>query len=85
MQEIYENPAQGGAIRLNLDTLEDSRKTYCRLIRLRGRNKIEDAKYKSLIYGMTGLLGFWKLEKELDIERRLESIEAALQIAEGSK
>lgn len=34
---------------------------------------------------MTGLLGFWKLEKELDIERRLESIEAALQIAEGSK
>jgi hypothetical protein len=68
-----------GGLRLNLGTLEASRRSYTRLIRMMARHEIERDDFKALAYGMNGLLQYWHAEKEVEIEARLEKIEKAIE------
>lgn len=72
-------PEGGRHIRLNLTTLEATRKSYSRVLRAYARRELETDYFRALIYGLSGLLQFWKTEKELEIEKRIEAIEATLE------
>ena len=71
------------SLKLRLNTPENCRKSLARIIRERGRNEIPDADYKSIIYGLSTLLSYWKLESELSIEKDLEEIKTDIEILKG--
>ncbi len=60
---------------LRLNTLVNSRKSLTRIIRLFNAGNIAEAKFRALIYGFANLLQYWKVEKDLEIEKRIEAIE----------
>ena len=64
---------------LRLNTLENSRKTLCKLMRLYAGDKVERDKYKDLIYGCSVLLSFFKAELDQDFAERLEHVEEMLE------
>ena len=57
-----------------LNTLENSRKTYTRLIRAVGRDEIALDKGRALGYLFVGYLGYWKEEQNIEAMRLLEEI-----------
>ena len=63
---------------LRLNTLENSRLTYNRIARAYLAGEIDTEKARTLGYLMNGILQFWKLEKEIDIEQRLRAVEDSL-------
>lgn len=64
---------------LRLNTLQNTRRSLARLVRMRARAEIEDADYKSLVYGISHLAQFFKLETEQEYAKRLEAVEDALK------
>ena len=68
---------------LRLNSLQNTRKTLARLLREFNAGKIDEGRYKGLIYGLSILLQFWKAEQAAELEARLEAIE--LFISEVSK
>ena len=64
---------------LRLNTLENSRRTLCRLMRLYAGDKLNREKYKDLLYGCSVLLSYFKTEFEQELEQRIETIEAQLE------
>jgi len=72
--------ARRGGMSPRLNTLENSRKSLARILRLYAQGKIEDAAYfRNLVYGLSHLLNYWKVEHDLEFEKRLEEIEAKLE------
>lgn len=69
---------KAGGLRLNLNSLEAARKSYGRILRMAARGLIDSQRFRDLCYGFNGLLQYMRIEKELEIEHRLEQIEAAL-------
>ena len=61
--------------RLPMKTHGQTRNTLSRLIRAYHRNEIEDSKFRGIVHALNVLLGYWKLEKEMDIETRIEALE----------
>ena len=46
-----------------------------RLIRLYDKDELTDTKFRNLCYGLSRLLEFFKFEKGLEVEERLEKLE----------
>ena len=65
-------------VRLTLNTLENSRRTLGRILREFHNGKMEERKFRAIMYGLGKFLEYWKLEKELDLEKRIQAIEEAL-------
>lgn len=63
----------GGQLRLN--SLENSRRSFARIIRMYIRGEIDRITYRDLCYGLSAFLGYWKTELETDIEERLTALE----------
>jgi hypothetical protein len=63
---------------LRLNTLENSRLSYNRIARAYLSGEIQTEQARTLGYLMNGILQFWRLEKDLEVERRLEQIEQQL-------
>lgn len=64
---------------LRLNTLENSRKTLARLMRLHASGKVERDMFKDLVYGCSVLLSFFKAELDQDFAERLEHVEEMLE------
>ena len=69
--------------RINTKSHESTRISLGRLIRSYQAGQIDSQTFRDMIYGLNLLLGFFKLELEQDVERRLEAIEE--QIAQGDR
>ena len=67
---------------LRLRSLKSARQSYARLIRERARGNVPDKDFKSILWGLNGLLAYLKAESEEDFEIRLQALEAA---ARGKK
>ncbi len=63
---------------LQFDTLENTRKSYARILEAYARSEISERNLRAFTYALSGYLSYWKLEKDIDIERRIEEIEAQL-------
>lgn len=64
---------------MNLDTIAGARAELAKLIEQKRDATLSDMDFRILAYGFQTLLTFLKAEKELDIERRVEAIEAKLE------
>ena len=65
--------------KLRLNTLQNAKQSYNRIIQAYLRDEIPTDKARCLGYLLTGVLQYWKLEADLQIEQRLAAIEAALE------
>ena len=77
---------RGGAamsLKLRLNTIENSRKSLARLVRLRGRNEITDSDYRALVYGLSSLLAYWKLETDTAIQKDILEIKTDIETLKG--
>lgn len=63
---------------LRLNTVENSRRTLAAMIREYHKGNLEESNFRALVYGMSKLLEFFRVEKDLEIEKRLEEIESKL-------
>lgn len=63
---------------LRLNTLENSRQSLTRIIRMYTKGELDHEPYRDIVYGFAGLLAYWKLEKDCEIEKRLDRIEDTL-------
>jgi hypothetical protein len=61
--------------RLALNDAKAARHTLARVIRMRFRGELDSEVYRDLVYGLNALLGFEKLQKETELERRLAGLE----------
>ena len=66
--------------KMPLNTLEHSRQQLTKLIRLRRNQEMETSLFRDLTYSFSVLLQYWKLEKDIEIEKRLEAIENSLEL-----
>jgi len=58
-----------------LSNLQKTRKSYSKLIRQYAAGEIKDAvQFRNLVYSFSVLLQFWKTEKDIDIEKKLDEI-----------
>ena len=64
--------------RINTKSHESTRISLGRLLRSYQKGEIESQTFRDMIYGMNLLLGFFRLDLESDVERRLELIEETL-------
>ena len=69
----------GGTLpRLDLKDIPATRRTIARLIRRYAAGNVNDVLYKGVLYGLQSYLAWFRLEKDLAIEQRLEDLEARL-------
>ena len=71
------------SLKLRLNTIENSRKSLARLVRLRGRNEITDSDYRALVYGLSSLLAYWKLETDTAIQKDIEDLRQRIETLSG--
>jgi hypothetical protein len=81
--EMDGNKPAGGIRELRLNTLENTRKSFARVIREFHAGRMEAGHARTLTYMLSHFLGYWKLEKEMQIEQRLEAVEQVLQERNG--
>ena len=77
-QEKTDTPSPGDPkpVRFILGTLESSRNTFARVLKAFSKGNIGTERYKNYVYGFTAYLAYLKLERECDIEKRLDALEA---------
>ena len=68
---------------LRLNTLENARRSYNRITTAYLRDEIPTEKARTLAYLLNGILQYWRLEKEVEIEKRLTEIEDQLSVGRG--
>lgn len=64
---------------LRLNTLENARRTYARILRARFTGELDRETYRDLIYGFSTFIGFWKLEKTEELADRIDALEDLLK------
>jgi len=79
---------QGGGgkteeVEFDLSTLEESRKTYSRIVEAYAAGAISEQKARTLGYLMSNLLPYWKLESDVRLEERVEQIEKIMEKRNG--
>ena len=65
--------------KLRLNTLENAKRSYNRIIQAYLRDELPTEKARTLGYLLTGALQYWRLEADLRVEERLTAIEEALE------
>ena len=64
--------------RLDLKSPDATRRTIGRVIRKYAKGEIDEQLFKGVLYGLQSYLAWFKFERDLDIEKRLEELEARL-------
>jgi len=70
-----DSDTEGGAIfagKLWLNTLENTRKTFARVIRAYARGNMTERNYRSLVYGLSQYVNVWKVQIDYEEFRELE-------------
>ena len=70
---------EGPPLKLRLNTLSNARKSLARVTRLYGAGELSAAEARTLAYLHTQLLGYFRLEKDVEIEGRIAEIERRLE------
>lgn len=62
----------------SLRTYSEARKQLTRLIRSFHKGEIEQGDFRALVYAFSALLHYFKFEKDIELEQRIERLEQAL-------
>ena len=83
--DLTETNQGGGSktqeVLIDLSTLVATRETYGRIIEAYAEGTASENKAKSLAYLLNGFIAYWRLEKDIQIEERLNKIEELIQEA----
>ncbi len=63
----------------SLRTHSEARRQLSRLIRSFHQGEVEQGDFRALVYGLSALLQYFKHEKELELEERIEKLEQAIE------
>lgn len=88
MKRRDKEPGGGGRVApfdLRLGSVKSCRQTLARLVREYSRGKIEEGPFKTLTWGVSQLIAWWKLETELQIEERVKRLEEIAEELENEK
>lgn len=64
---------------LRMGSVKSCRTTMVRLTREYAAGKVDDSTFRAVIWAMGQLISYWRLEKDLQIEARIEAIEKQLE------
>ena len=68
-----------GGLFLALDTFEESRESFARILKAYAETEINHDYFRDLVYGMSGYLQYWRTDIELkdikEIRERLDYLE----------
>jgi hypothetical protein len=67
------------ATRLHLNSLDHARNSLARIIRSFYDGRLEEGKYRALVYGMTAYLGFLRLGEEIKASCKLDELISLLK------
>ncbi|SIP92997.1 hypothetical protein SAMN05920897_101319 [Alkalispirochaeta americana] len=70
--------SRGVPFALRLRSVASTRQTFARVLREYARGTISQDEYRQLVWGLSQYLGALRLEKESEIEDRLQEIEERL-------
>lgn len=68
--------------RVTLNNLPNTRRSFARVIREYVDGKIDEGEARTLGYLFSKFLEYWKVEKDLELEQRLEELENKLEATE---
>ena len=71
-------------MRLRLDTIDNTKRTYQRLLSAYAAGKLDPDLYRGLIYGMSGYLNLLKIESDIVAADALKQAEALLSESSGA-
>ncbi len=63
----------------SLKSYSEARNQLARLIKSFHQGEIEQGDFRALVYGFSALLQYFKYEKDIELEERIEKIEKALE------
>lgn len=69
------NGTEGTVKNLWLNSFDNTQKSLARLIREFHRTKTDPLRFKAMLYGFNIMLSYWKMDKELEIEKRIIKLE----------
>ena len=64
----------------SLRTTGEARRQLARLTRSFYQGQITEGDYRALVYGLSALLHYFKHEKQLELEERIETLEQAIEV-----
>lgn len=76
--ENKQRESAGVPLTLRLRSPTSTRQTLARVIREYGRGNLDRDMYKDLVWGISQFLGAFRIERDLEIEKRLQEIEDQL-------
>ena len=83
--DVMSLPPKGGSPRLRLNTFENARRSFARVLRAFYDGKLDEAKYKATVYGLSQYLGYVRLGEEIKATKKLDEIRAILDEMEKEK
>lgn len=75
---------EGPPVRLRLNTVRNCRLSLARVSRMYAAGEIPAVEARTMTYLITQLLGWFRLESDLEIERRIATIEEKINQMEKS-
>jgi hypothetical protein len=65
--------------RFPIGSIDQTQTTFAQVLRRYARGELEDNYYRGLVWGLSQYLGVLKLQRELDLDERLETLERAIE------
>lgn len=64
---------------LRLGSVKACRQSMTRVIREYAKGRVDESLYRALIWGLSQLITYWKLEHDLQIEKRIDELERLME------
>jgi len=64
----------------SLRTYSEAKRQLARLIRSFHQGDMDQADFRALVYGLSTLLQYFKYEKDVELEERIEKLEQAIEV-----
>ena len=64
---------------LRLGSVKSCRQSMTRIIREYSKGNIVDADYRALLWGLSQVIHYWKFERDIQIEQKIDEIREVLQ------
>ncbi len=74
MSVLNVNQTSPKPVRLRLNTLENTRRSFSRILRAFYDGNLDEAKYKATVYGLAQYLGYWRLCEEVKANEKLDEL-----------
>ena len=65
---------------LRLGSIRACRQSMTRLTREYGKGRVDTGTFKTVIWALSQLVVYWRLEKDLEVEKRIDELERLMEV-----